>query len=183
MLKQLVAMALLSALISVVAMGIEILIGGLELPAEQLFPFLWLACACMMAPIVALCDLALPLGALVGVTTFSLGMSCAMLAYEMLPQFWQEWVYPWVPQRYLGDGIRAIVYRGADALSGSLWYWLVLAAIGVVASSPQARNRDQLALTPRRMHRARPEPPMTPLTAPRHSPPTDRASENPRPSP
>ena len=132
--KQLVVGAILSAFIAFVGTGIDVWFGGLDLPMDRLFPFVWLAVGAIMAAIVFLCDLALPLGALVGITTFALGMSCAMLAPEMLPPFWQEWVYPWVPQHFLGDGVRAIVYLGADALSSQLNYWLTLYGIGAVAA-------------------------------------------------
>ena len=132
--KQLIVGTILSAFIACIALGIELWIARLDLPVEQMFPFLWLACACMMAAITGLCDLALPLGALAGITTFALGMSCAMLAYEMLPPFWQEWVYPWAPQHFMGDGLRAIIYLGAEPFANSLQYWLTLTAIGAAAA-------------------------------------------------
>lgn len=132
--KQLVVGALLAAFIALMAMGMEVWIGGLDLPVERLYPFLVLACACIMAALVGLCDLALPLGVLAGVTTFALGMSCAMLAYEMLPAFWQQWVYAWVPQHYLGDGLRAIVYLGAGPLANNMEYWVILPIVGLVAA-------------------------------------------------
>ena len=133
--KQLVVGAILSAFIAFVGTGIDVWFGGLDLPMDRLFPFVWLAVGAIMAAIVFLCDLALPLGALVGITTFALGMSCAMLAPEMLPPFWQEWVYPWVPQHFLGDGVRAIIYLGTDALSTQLNYWATLYGIGAVAAA------------------------------------------------
>lgn len=132
--KQLVSGTVLSALVALLATGIDVWFGGLDLPMERLYPFVWLACGAMIATVAMLCDLVLPLGALVGVTTFALGMSCAMLAFEMLPPFWQEWVYPWVPQRFLGDGVRAIVYLGADALASQISYWTVLYQVAGVAA-------------------------------------------------
>lgn len=131
--KQLVAGAFLSAFIAFLGAGIDVWFGGLDLPMERLFPLLWLAVGAMMCVVVALCDLFLPLGVLVGIATFALGMGCAMIAYEMLPAFWQEWVYPWVPQHYLGDDVRALVYLGSEAISANLGYWVALFDVGTVA--------------------------------------------------
>lgn len=123
----------LAAFIAFLGLGIDVVFGGLDLPMERVYPFVFLAVGAMMAALVGLCDLALPLGVLVGLATFSLGMSCAMLAPEMLPTFWVENIYPWVPQHYMGDGIRAIVYLGAGPLDTEISYWACLYAIGAVA--------------------------------------------------
>ena len=132
--KQIIIGALASALVAGLCLGIEVGIGGMTLPVDRLFPFLWLACGCMMAAVVGLADFALPLGALVGVTTVFLGMCCAMLAGEMLPEFWQTWVYPWAPQHYIGDAIRAIEYLGKGSFDTTMWYWGYLPAIGGVGA-------------------------------------------------
>jgi len=131
--KQLVVVVVLSWIVATLGTGIDVWFGGLNLPMDRLFPFVWMAVGAMLALLVAVCDLALPLGALIGVTTFALGMSCAMLAPEMLPPFWQEWVYPWVPQHYLGDGIRGIIYLGMGPFDVSFTYWMTLYGIAAAA--------------------------------------------------
>ena len=133
LLKQLVACVVLSGIVALLGTGIDVWFGGLDLPMDRLFPFVWFAVGALIAALVSLCDLALPLGALAGVTTFALGMSCAMLAPEMLPPFWQEWVYPWVPQHYLGDGIRGIIYLGAGSFDMNFEYWRTYYIIAAVA--------------------------------------------------
>jgi hypothetical protein len=134
MVKQLVLIVALSAFVALLGTGVDVWFGGLDLPMDRLFPYVWLAAGAMMMALAFLCDLAFPLGVLVGITTFALGMGCAMLAPEMLPSFWQEWVYPWVPQHYLGDGVRAIVYLGKDAIAMQMNYWLAFIGIGVAAA-------------------------------------------------
>ncbi len=107
-----VFVAVFSAVVAGLALLVDTVAGGMTLPALDLFLFLWLACACCMLCFVSLCCLSFPLGALVAVGTFALGMSCAMLSPEMLPTFWAGWIYPWAPQAHIGNGVRSIIYLG-----------------------------------------------------------------------
>lgn len=125
--------AALSLVAAACAVCVDQLGGGMDLPLGTLLPFLWLAAFCLMVAVIGLCDLCLPLGALVAVCVFALGMGTAMLAPEMLPSFWADWVYPWAPQAAIGDGIRSIVYMGADAFEVGLPQLLTSGAIGLVA--------------------------------------------------
>lgn len=60
-------------------------------------------------------DIAVPLGALVALCLFGLGMATGAMPHEALPAFWQDWVVPWAPQNYIGQGVRSILYMGANA--------------------------------------------------------------------
>ncbi len=46
--------------------------------------------------------------------TLFLGISTVTIPYELLPQFWQNWVYPWVPVRLVSGGLREIFYVSGD---------------------------------------------------------------------
>lgn len=128
-----VAVVVLAAL----AVGLDLLTvtlaGGLTLPVGELFMFLWpTACACMLV-LVGLSCVALPLGAVVGIATMALGMGTAMLSAEMLPAFWADYVCPWVPQAFLGNGVRQVISFGTDPLASGWPRLAIMAAIGLVA--------------------------------------------------
>ncbi len=128
-----VLVAVFSAVVAGLALLVDTVAGGMTLPALDLFLFLWLACACCMLCFVSLCCLSFPLGALVAVGTFALGMSCAMLSPEMLPTFWADWVYPWAPQAHIGNGVRSIIYLGRMPGSADVDPLLAFGLVGIAA--------------------------------------------------
>jgi len=130
--KQLGFAVVISAAIAGLALLLATWLGGLKIPAAPIFWFMWMAIWLVMVLFVGALDLALPLGVLVVVGTFALGTTSAMFAPEMLPSFWQHWVYPWVPQRHMGDGIRSIIYMNGSPLDASLVPLLIAGAVGVV---------------------------------------------------
>jgi hypothetical protein len=111
--------ALLSLVVAAAAVAIVTWFGGMNLPVGNAIVFLWIASFCMMLLFVGALDIAAPLGVLVVLLVFGCGMSIAMLAPEMLPSLWRDFVYPWVPQHFVGDGLRAIIYRGDGAVNAS----------------------------------------------------------------
>lgn len=123
----------LSALIAAFALLIDVAAGGLDLPAGQLFCWLWLGCACVMLAFVGLTDACLPVGALFAITVFAVGMGTAMLPAELMPTFWADWVFPWAPQAHLGQGVRTIVYCGQNPGMADAGPLMVFAVIGIAA--------------------------------------------------
>ena len=85
-----VIIAVFAAVVAILAQFIDSVAGGMNLPTYELFLFLWFSCGCCMLCFVGVCCLSFPLGALLAVGTFALGMSCAMLTPEMLPQLWAD---------------------------------------------------------------------------------------------
>ena len=59
-------------------------------------------------------------------------MTCGVLPFEALPSFWQDWVYPWAPQHFIGEGVRAVMFRGAGAWNAGSGPLAVIGAVGVV---------------------------------------------------
>jgi hypothetical protein len=112
---QLAYAAVLSLLVAAADILIITLVGGLSVPAGTILLCLWAACFALMALFLGALDIAPPLGVLVVLLVFGCGMSAGMLAAEMMPAFWRDWVYPWVPQHYISQGINAIVYMGGGA--------------------------------------------------------------------
>ncbi len=77
-------------------------------------------------------NLSLGLGAIVALCALAGGMTCGVLPFEALPSFWQDWVYPWAPQHFIGEGVRAVMFRGAGAWNAGSGPLAVIGAVGVV---------------------------------------------------
>ena len=107
-------------------------LAGMTLPVLPFALFVWLASFGLMMLFVGCLDIAAPLGALVILACLGCGMACATLPPEMLPAFWQDWIYPWVPQHYLADGIRYVLfYEGNGVLDGPAVYFVAIAGVGL----------------------------------------------------
>ncbi|MDO4442852.1 MAG: DUF3533 domain-containing protein [Slackia sp.] len=134
---------------AVAAYGMVAWIGGVSVGAQALL-LLWLASFCLMTAMVGLCDIAMPLGALVMVSVFAFGMSTAILPVEMLPGFWADMVAPWAPQACLGDGLRGIIYLGNGAFDAGVaplaaWMLVGLAAFAVAVALPSRKQEADAA--------------------------------------
>lgn len=125
-------------------------LGGLNPPAADTVLFMWVASFCLMACVIGLGNIVFGLAVLFAVCAIPLGMSLGILPPEVLPAFWREWVYPWVPQRFLGEGLRQVMYMGAGldnpatlafAAYGAAGAVLAAAAIFVPALRPK-RSRS-----------------------------------------
>lgn len=73
-------------------------------------------------------------GMIIPVIVMVLGTSSLSLPYEFLPNFWQDFVYPWVPQHFMGLGMREIVFMGKGAFDNSAVLGLLITTgVGLVA--------------------------------------------------
>ena len=94
--------------------------------------FMWFASFCVMLLFLGAFNLSLGLGVLVALCALAGGMTCGVLPFEALPSFWQDWVYPWAPQHFIGEGVRAVMFRGAGAWNAGSGPLAVIGAVGVV---------------------------------------------------
>lgn len=69
--------------------------------------------------------MAVPVGLLI------IGMGTAYLPTEFLPAFYQDFVYPWDPLRFMADGYRGILYLGEGFWNPSSQTLMIVVAIGV----------------------------------------------------
>ena len=136
--KPLVQQLVYSVVFSLIAAGIayamQIWVAGAQSPATETVLFLWLASFCLMMAVEGLSNIALPLGALGAVTVIAFGMSTGVMPFEALPRFWQDWVFPWAPQRFLGEGLRSIMYMGAGAWNAVAPVFAAIGVVGVAVS-------------------------------------------------
>ncbi|NHB84988.1 hypothetical protein G7085_11205 [Tessaracoccus sp. HDW20] len=61
-----------------------------------------------------------------------LGMGTANMPFEFLPAFWQDFVYPWNPLRFLAEGSRALLFQGAGWWNAATPALLVTALVGAL---------------------------------------------------
>jgi len=111
-----------------------VLLNGLVdagLPFWQTTIFGWFASLCVMALFLGAFNVAQPLGGLVAFCVVLGGMMTATLPREMLPTFWADWVYPVTPQHMIADGIRDMLYRGADLMPHGTSGLLVVGGVGL----------------------------------------------------
>lgn len=129
---QLAYILALSLLNTLCVLFVTIGLSGLTLPFTNMLWFMWFASACLMLAIVGLCNISLPAGVLIAFLVFGFGMSTVMLAPEMLPEFWADWICPWIPQYHIGQGIRSIIYFKTAPGMVDLMPLIVMALIGLV---------------------------------------------------
>lgn len=130
--KQLVVALICSLLVALCAWVLVSAICGIELPFTNSILFVWLSTFCFIVLLLGFLDIALPLGVLVAITILVLGNMLGVLPYEVLQPFWQDFVYPWVPQRFFGDGVRAVMYLGEGAINSATVPLLIAGGIGVL---------------------------------------------------
>lgn len=80
------------------------------------FGFLTIAVFCLVMLIVGVMSWSFVGGVIIFVTLMLLGLVASSMPYEILPVFWQDYIYPWIPMRFMSDGIKEIFYMG-----GSIW--------------------------------------------------------------
>ncbi|MDO4822333.1 MAG: hypothetical protein Q4A03_09950 [Rothia sp. (in: high G+C Gram-positive bacteria)] len=61
---------------------------------------------------------------------------------QFLPTFWSEWIYPWIPARFAGQGARDILYAGEAWLNSNTGAFFRMVAIGLTLIAVAAfKNR------------------------------------------
>ena len=60
------------------------------------------------------------------------GLPLLQLAPEMLPDFYREWIYPWLPMRFMFDGVREILFFDGKVWNGSTIVLVWIAAVSIV---------------------------------------------------
>jgi hypothetical protein len=66
------------------------------------------------------------------VLIMALGLIASNLPYELLPTFWQDWIYPWIPLRFVSEGLRSVFYMGEGVFNGATGVLMWIGAGGLV---------------------------------------------------
>lgn len=129
--QQLGVMVVASGVMALCAYAAVIVVVGAEIPLATSVLFMWLAGFCVMLLVCGAADVHLALGVSVVLLVMGLGNMTGVLPYETLPAFWQDWVYPWAPQRFIGDGLREVFYRGFGVLNAGTAGVATIGAVGL----------------------------------------------------
>lgn len=106
---------------------------GIELSFVETMLFLFLASFGLIMLFIAFFNWHIALGAIVLAVVVVCGLTTALLPYELLPAFWRDWLYPWVPQRFVADGLRQVLYEGAGGWNsaGATLFGIAVAGMAV----------------------------------------------------
>jgi len=130
--KQLAYAAGLSLLAALLTTWILNGLVGVAAPFWTMSVFLWFASFTIMALFIGAFDIHIAVGALLLILVIFCGMMTAVLPPEALPGFWANWIYPWVPQHFVGQGIRDILFMGAGLMPRGTGGLLITGGIGLV---------------------------------------------------
>jgi hypothetical protein len=89
---------------------------GLGIEFGTTFGFLSIAVFCLMMLIIGVMSWNMIAGVVIFVSLMLLGLVASNLPYEIMPTFWQHYIYPWIPMRFMSDGIKDIFY-----MDGGIW--------------------------------------------------------------
>lgn len=112
----LVVNAISSLVLSLMLYWVLTVIVGLPVDTFSSILYLWVISFFLMTFFGGLACIRGRIAVVAGVLILLLGMTSAYLPVEGLPVFWQNWVVPWVPEYYMGNGLREVIFAG-----GSLW--------------------------------------------------------------
>ena len=129
--KQVVLALVFSFIIALTAYAMFALVAGGEADFWSLVLFAWIVSFVLMVLIGGLANIAFGLAVLAVVCIVAFGMMTGVLPVQALPVFWQDWVFPWAPQHYVGDGLRSIMYLGTGFWNeqSQAFVWVALAGI------------------------------------------------------
>lgn len=143
--KQVVLALVFSFIIALTAYAMFALVAGGEADFWSLSLFVWIVSFALMLLVGGLANIAFGLGVLAVVCIVAFGMMMGVLPLQALPSFWQDWVYPWAPQHYVGDGLRSILYLGTGFWNeqSQAFVWVALAGfvLSLLALALPSRKR------------------------------------------
>lgn len=132
--KQVVLALVFSFIIALTAYAMFALVAGGEADFWSLVLFAWIVSFALMLLVGGLANIAFGLAVLAVVCIVAFGMMTGVLPVQVLPVFWQDWVFPWAPQHYVGDGLRSIMYLGTGFWNEQSQAFAWVALVGIILS-------------------------------------------------
>ena len=71
-------------------------------------------------------------GVVIPILFLVLGMPIIQVGYDFLPWFWKYMIYPWIPQKFMVEGVREI-FSGASFFNWQTFGLLIIALVGLAA--------------------------------------------------
>ncbi len=110
-------------------------VAGLPVEFGPFAGYCWLVSFLLMAFFGGLACIRGRVAAVVGALILVLGMTSAYLPVEAMPAFWQDWVVPWAPEYYMGNGLREVVFAGGSVFNSGAACVGICAAVGVCCAA------------------------------------------------
>ncbi len=82
-------------------------------------------------------------GMIIPIGMLLIGLGTSNLPYEFLPDFWQQFVYPWMPLRFIAEGIRSVLFQEAGFLNAASMGLVVASIVGVVGTVSAVFKPDE----------------------------------------
>jgi X-X-X-Leu-X-X-Gly heptad repeat protein len=103
---------------------------GESIPLLDTALFIAIASFAFQLLVIAALDWFGMIGMVVPIGLLVIGMGAAYLPTEFLPEFWQQFVYPWDPLRFMVDGFKEILYMGQGFWNASAQVLALVVSIG-----------------------------------------------------
>ena len=141
----LVANAIVAAVLSLMMFWVITCVAGIPADFSGFFGYCWIVSFFLMTFFGGLASLRGRLAAVVGLLILLLGMTSAYLPVEALPAFWQDWVVPWAPEYYMGNGLREVIFAGGSVWNAGTQCTGIYALVGVCVAFLSIAVQGKLA--------------------------------------
>ena len=131
-LKQLVYILPMAFIIGFLVTGIAIGISGLDISIITPALYLALVSLALMLLINGSINLFGKKGIVIPMLLFVLGMALATIPYEFLNSTWQIIIASWEPFRYIGNGLREVLYQNHGIFNSSLLSLIIVSSVGIL---------------------------------------------------
>lgn len=120
-----------SCIIGIVVAFIVSVEFGINIPYMETATYLSIATFCLLILIEGILTWTGLAGISIAIAVLVFGLLASALPYELLPEFWQNWIYPWMPLRFFTDGVGEIYYMNGRVINDGLKVLLWLGASGI----------------------------------------------------
>jgi len=118
---------------------------GFDIPFMKTVLFVFIAGFCLMMMIIGVLNWTGMKGIAIFILLICFGLIASNLPYEVLPGFWQHWIYPWIPTRFASLGLREIYYMGSGVWNHGTAVLSCIGAGGLVLLLLSALKRGKPA--------------------------------------
>ncbi|VDG76213.1 YhgE/Pip N-terminal domain [Actinobaculum suis] len=129
--NQLLGMVVTAAAIAAIAVGLLSALLRTQVPFGTMFAFSWIVTLALLALVVGCVGLCGRWGMAIPVCLHIISMTTVTFPAEFLPPLWRDWIYPWTPLQFFGNGVREVLYLDQTALPSQTGAFLVIFGVGV----------------------------------------------------
>lgn len=133
-LKQLVYIVIMAFVVGFAVSIVAIGIAGVDLDIVKAALYLTTVSMALMLLVNGVVNLLGKKGMVIPMLLFILGMGLIQMPYEYLNGVWQVLIASWEPFRYIGIGLREVLYQGHGIFNNATISLVVMALVGIIFS-------------------------------------------------